>query len=494
MSLKVKFGLFVGALIVIIMSLVAWITLQQVKKPLVNEMVKKGQALVANLASNSTENLLTGDELLLGVSLDRLMQEKSILYAMVLNSEGEVISHSDHTVAKNKKFTDPLTLQALSADSLLVQPFKNLDGESGYDISMPMVVKTKKIGLVRIGFSDHEIKLAVAHVAQLILYITLIALVLGILSSSLLVRWLLNPLKNLSAGVSFLATGNFEHKIDISSKDELGELAYAFNDMTGRLKQAQLEQIEKEKFKKELQIAHEIQDFLLPKTIPDLPGFELRSYYSPAKEIGGDYFDYFQLNDRLLGIVVADVSGKGIPGSLGMVMTRSLLRSQVQGNPSPSRVLSQTNVLFRENMKKGMFVTMFYAILDLETRVLRCANAGHLPLLVARSSTRQVEVIPSNGVALGIAAGSKFEQYLKDQTVMLETGDIVVIYTDGVNEATNSSGEQFGIERINSCLLESLKLPAGDVVNKICQRVTEFSGIVEPADDITLLALKKQDK
>ncbi len=202
-----------------------------------------------------------------------------------------------------------------------------------------------------------------------------------------------------------------------------------------------------ERIRRELQIARDIQKMLLPDKCPIVKGFDIAARGSSATEVGGDYYDFFWVDEDRLGIVVADVSGKGVPAALTVAMMRSVFRTQATGNCDVRDVLSRVNAFMTGDMRRDMFITCIYGILQISTRQFSWSRAGHEPLLVAHDSG-EIDVLKPEGFALGIIDSPDFDQLLDVHTIDLQSGDRVLIFTDGLTEAMNANGEEFGMERI----------------------------------------------
>ena len=245
---------------------------------------------------------------------------------------------------------------------------------------------------------------------------------------------------------------------------------------------------EKERLEQELKIARDIQQLLLPESAPKMQGFELASLARPAKEVGGDYYDYIPVSEDEWGLVIADVSGKGVPGALVMAMVRSVLRAEAMGNSSAANVLSKVNRSICGDIKDDMFVSLFYLILNTKRRTLNYARAGHDPSILLHADESGYELLSSDGMALGVDGGSLFNQALEEVQIELKSGDAIILYTDGITEAMNERDEEFGFQR----LLEIVQKGGGssDLVAKIDHEVGEFIGGIPQRDDITLVVLK----
>ena len=248
---------------------------------------------------------------------------------------------------------------------------------------------------------------------------------------------------------------------------------------------------EKKRLDHDLEIARDIQRILLPAEAPAINGFQISGLNVPARQVSGDYFDYIQVDDERLGVAIADVSGKGVPASLIMAICRSVLRAEAARNPSPADVLRKVNRQLYPDIKEDMFISMAYLILDHERDGVTLARAGHdAPLLYKRAS-QSVTPVKSPGMVVGIDSGNVFDRLTADFAVPLERDDCLVLYTDGVTEALNTDGDEFGIDRMIQSLRASATNGAQTIVKRIIEDVRNFTGSSPQNDDITLIAIRK---
>ncbi|HZA38795.1 MAG TPA: GAF domain-containing SpoIIE family protein phosphatase [Candidatus Baltobacteraceae bacterium] len=248
---------------------------------------------------------------------------------------------------------------------------------------------------------------------------------------------------------------------------------------------------EKKRLDHDLEIARDIQRILLPAEAPAINGFQISGLNVPARQVSGDYFDYIQVDDERLGVAIADVSGKGVPASLIMAICRSVLRAEAARNPSPADVLRKVNRQLYPDIKEDMFISMAYLILDHQRDGITLARAGHdAPLLYKRQS-QTVTPIKSPGMVVGIDSGNVFDRLTADFAVPLERDDCLVLYTDGVTEALNSDGDEFGIDRMIQSVRASATDGAQTIVKRIIEDVRNFTGSFPQNDDITLIAIRK---
>jgi sigma-B regulation protein RsbU (phosphoserine phosphatase) len=248
------------------------------------------------------------------------------------------------------------------------------------------------------------------------------------------------------------------------------------------------EAVERGRLERELQVAREVQSSLLPRQMPQVPGWTFAAHWQPARQVAGDYYDFFPLPDRRLGTVIADVSGKGMPAALFMAMTRSTVRAGVGHVSSPAQGIALANRLICSDATGGMFVTLFYAQLDLETGEMTYVNAGHNPPLLLRAGDERPTELRRTGMALGVLADTLFEQ----RTVRLDPGDLVFLYTDGITDATDDQEREFGAERLRQALARGRNAPLAALVASVKGALDEHTGGGAAFDDVTMMAARRQ--
>jgi phosphoserine phosphatase RsbU/P len=257
--------------------------------------------------------------------------------------------------------------------------------------------------------------------------------------------------------------------------------------------QKEKETLEREMARKdaELTIAAEIQQSFLPGIIPQIEGFEIAGTNIPAKEVGGDFFDVvpfevIPFNKKCMGVMIADVSGKGVPAALFMALSRIVIRVSATMFSTVSEVISFANPIISRDSQTGMFVTVFYGVLDNEKHTLAYVNAGHNPPLVFREGSDEPEELSATGIAMGALEDAPYEQ----GEVTVNSGDILILYTDGVTEAVNDQNEMFEIPRLISTVLENRDRSSKEMIQAIISAVNTFSQKQPQYDDITLMIVK----
>ncbi len=258
--------------------------------------------------------------------------------------------------------------------------------------------------------------------------------------------------------------------------------------ITGRQTKAERDAYlsELERKKAELRIAHDIQMSFLPEDLPEVTGLAVSALALPAKEVGGDFYDVIPLSGNRTAFVIADVAGKGVPAALFMALSRTVLRANTQVPRSAREAINEANALIAADAKSGMFVTLFYAVVDPVERTLTYVNAGHNPPLLFRSATARPFELKGTGIILGVLPDADY----REETLALESRDLIILYTDGVTEAINPREEQFGERRLIDTVMNSRDLSPEEIVDRIRQAVADFSEDEPQFDDQTLMVLR----
>lgn len=371
----------------------------------------------------------------------------------------------------------------------------SLNDISVYEFESDIIIRNtqERYGKAHIIFSAEQVEKQITTNRINDLKLTLIMLGFSYAGVMVIIYLLVNPLRKLSTWIKDLGHGEISDEIDIDTSSELGEIAQAFSEITHKFRESQKNLADRERLQKEMQLAQDIQQTLLPMSFPELDGFELASYYEAATEVGGDYYDFVEVDKDTLGIAVADVSGKGIPGSMLMTMIRTVLRTEARGMKDAAEVLTRVNDIVSNDIRKGLFVTVFYLIIDSKRRSINYASAGHNPMILYRNSTKKTYYLNPKGFPIGIQLPEKdlFKKSIESETIELTKDDILLLYTDGITEAMNSNRELFGEERLQEALRNYGHLPAKDFVEKLKLAIYSFTEGSPQYDDITLVAVKE---
>jgi len=246
--------------------------------------------------------------------------------------------------------------------------------------------------------------------------------------------------------------------------------------------------IEKERMKKELEVARDIQYKIIPEQIPVLKNAQVAARFNPAYEVGGDYYDFFEIPGGNLGFVVADVSGKGISAAFIMAEVKGIFESLSKTISTPKEILSRANEILKKSLDKKSFVTAMYGILNTETGKVVLARAGHMPAILIRENG--IERIAPNGIGLGLDNGINFNQFIAELEIQLNYNDILTLYSDGITESKNDKLEDFGMEKFEQILVDNRNLPVEEIADRIIESVDDFSKDYIQHDDITLVLFK----
>lgn len=380
------------------------------------------------------------------------------------------------------------TVLATRSDYVTVSPdhhiskkylFVNLgEGESASDMSV----------VAELTYSDENLVKKLNDLLVFHLSLGFIAVVLGILAAYGAARLITRPINEIVEDVEIISRGKLDHTIRSMMNAEFTRLEQSINLMIRRIKK---ESEELERKNTELQIAAQIQESFLPNIIEPVPGYDIAAMSIPAKVVGGDFYDIIpgaRMRDKKeqVGIIIADVSGKGLPAAIFMALSIVIIRVNAAWHEMPEDILRDTNAIITAEQKANMFVTAFFGVLDRAQKTFTYVNAGHNSPMVLPSHDDHITELEPTGIALGLMEDSLY----KKATIPLKSGDIIVLFTDGVTEATNIREELYGEERLQRIILTNRSLSAGDITHKIILDVQEFTGEEPQSDDITLLVVK----
>lgn len=328
-------------------------------------------------------------------------------------------------------------------------------------------------------------------IGSLFLLTVFVALIAGLA----LAKSITGSVHELFAGTERIRRGDFTHRIAVTTNDQLGELAASFNGMTASIEGLLLEAAEKKRLEEELRIAHEIQMSLLPQGPLLMPGVSVTALCIPAREVGGDYYDFFHLDDHRLGVLIADVSGKGTSAALYMAELKGLVLSLSRIQTSPRELLVTANRLISEHLDARSFITMTYAVLDLQTRTMTYARAGHTPLIYVPgpgADSRRARILAPGGLVVGLKIdnGEMFERLLIEETIPLHAGDTYLFFTDGVSDAMNASDDCFGETRLAELVETHSSLRSDELRERVRREVEGFVGGAPQHDDMTMIFVK----
>jgi serine phosphatase RsbU (regulator of sigma subunit) len=321
-----------------------------------------------------------------------------------------------------------------------------------------------------------------ASMRSLLLGLGVIGLaVLGIVP---LARHMTRDLTTLTSGAERIARGDFSVQVPVRSHDEFGALAVAFNQMARDVAHHQQLVVERERLQRELELCRRIQSEMLPHASLRLGPTEVKGISIPAREVGGDFFNYFELPGGHIAVLVGDVSGKGISAALLMANIQATLRARLPLEPDLARLAATIDSEIEASTPPGVYATLFLGVLDPMHKTLRYVNAGHHPQFLLRGDG--IEPLSSGGMPVGLFAGQGYVE----RTVQLADNDLLFFYTDGMVEVENERAEMFGAERLEALLRAHRDQGVDMLLERIEEHVRQFRGAAEPFDDVTIMALR----
>jgi len=360
-------------------------------------------------------------------------------------------------------------------------------------------VGERRLGAVNVTYSDEAIHTQLAEARRATILLTGALLMIGIAGIYLLSNYFVNPIVKITQRVRRFSLGDMESEMPLEGADEFFEIASALNDMMTRLSRDRRNVIERERMAKEIEFASQIQKTLLPAELPEIPGLEIQAFYRAASLVGGDLYDVFDIGARKYAMVVADVSGKGVPASLVMSMLRTVLRIEAARFGSAKETLVAVNEYLVRNTPPGMFITVMTAVYDAATCRLSVVSAGHTPMLFYSRAEGKVSFVNPRGMPLGVPVtpGWSFETGLDEAVIELGPGDSFLLYTDGVTEALNREGKQYGFDRLRRFFHDSVKdhpMPPTSLSDALVNEIDNFCGLGKQNDDITFIVARMDGK
>lgn len=355
----------------------------------------------------------------------------------------------------------------------------------------PVTTTGWSLGIV---YADSEISDAIVRLSRVQWAIAVAGILALLVVSWAIARTITRPIRTLEEAATTLASGNLQAPLpEAPGRDEIAHLTLSFgqmrDDLRRHIEELQASTAARERIESELRIAASIQMSLVPRTFPPFPerdDLELQAILLPAREVGGDFYDFFFLDERRLCLTIADVSGKGVPAALFMAVTRSFLRSFAHAASEPDDLLATLNRELSADNEACMFVTMFLAFIDVAAGEVVYASAGHNPPVIVHPEGR-VELVPRvHGVALGISERAKYEA----AAFNLAHGDTLFLYTDGVTEAMDEAGQVFGEQPLEEALAGLAQVDCETMIARVVDVIRAHAGAAEQSDDITMVAFR----
>lgn len=450
------------------------------------------------------------------VSLERLRNEIGKLklletgYGFVVSKDGYLISYPDKTKGLGNNISEFSKEVAGEIDKIMtltpggwifLKTKDPLRHEKSWIVLRPMRTHSNRIlgvntimGSIGFVYPEKEILLLIYSLQRKAVYTAIIGLIILLVIIIIISNSISRPITRLAEGVMKIAKGDLDYKLSANARfSEVEELVSAFNKMSRDLK-VYIKNLReaigaKERIQSELKIAHDIQMGILPKIFPPFPDnaeFDIYAMLKSAKEVGGDFYDYFFINDEQLCFLIGDVSDKGVPASLLMAVTKTMIKMMSKDSKGPDEILKKVNIEIAHNNDSCMFITIFCGILNIKTGEVLYSNGGHLPPVVISSNGDVKFLEGSTAAAIGISE----ETVYKSASIRLDPGDALCMYTDGVTEASDGKQHFFGQKHLKQEISAAAHKPIRGIVTGICSKVDEFSRGTPQSDDIAVMAVK----
>jgi serine phosphatase RsbU (regulator of sigma subunit)/anti-sigma regulatory factor (Ser/Thr protein kinase) len=494
-SIRIRFALYAFVLITALIAGVFVFGSRYQQRAIREKFEDRYRSVSGQIAETAVDLILQGDDLAL-VNLVSSVKQDPLEYITITGSNGLIMAHTDVQRLFSQWTPPSRNVRTLTAkDTVEVFQYTDRRGRRYTDFAAVVKYNNSKLGEVHLVIPEEKFR-QVTNIVKQRLRIAFIALffwsttIIGVfaIGSTFIV-----PIRRLAEEISRISSTGQARELRLTTNNpEVSRIGEAFNEIMRNLRITQGQLTDQTRLRRELQLAQEIQNALLPKEVPKLEGFEIDAAYRAALEVGGDYYDFFEVDKNSIGIVVADVSGKGIGSSMVMTMIRTSMRLEARGNKRASYVLEKVNEVAMGDIKKGMYVTMYYVILDSKKRSVNYSSAGHNPMVLYRDETKSVSFLNPGGIAVGIDLGDpeEFNSRITSEKLKLRKGDLLFIYTDGITEAMNEKREQFGETRLIEFVKKYHHLPASDFKMKLNDEITSFTKGYPQTDDITFVVLK----
>jgi len=413
-----------------------------------------------------------------------------IKHLVLIDTMNVILAHSDDIHNIRKRYDPPAWFRPDQSGE--PQRTAAPGGEINL-LALPITSGTQTLGTVYLTYSSEPIDERLAESRRSIILVTVGLMLVGVIGVYLLSNYFVQPIVNITRRIRRFTRGDLESELPLEGAAEFFEISSAMNDMMTRLRHDRESVVERERLAKEIEVASQIQKTLLPRQLPELDDLEIDAFYRAASMIGGDLYDVFKIDPERCCLIVADVSGKGVPASLVMSMLRTVIKVRAAESRNAKEILVMVNDHLTDNIPKGMFITVLMTIYHTTTHTMELVSAGHNPLLLYRASTGRTTRCNPSGMPLGVPtmAGSEFNNAVEEMYLELEDGDVFILYTDGITEAINRDGEQYGSERFETFMQQRLADGSASSVAQISEdlirELDAFSGFTQQRDDITFV-------
>ena len=489
---SLKFQLCMGAFALLAVTLtgVSYFLIGHQKRILTHDLQQSVVFQGRNVALSSAKALLRADPEFELIPLVTRISESSKYITSLLITDADQMIVGDLELQNIGEPFEPQPSGTLVRTDL-VEDGESLYGDaSSFTFVTPVRSLGKTIGYIHMVYSKRELIDAIRSAMTITLVCGAVTFLLGIILALVFFQRISDPLDIVVKGVNSLGKGNLNTRINLSTRNEFRFLAESFNTMASTLHEAQSELLDKHLVDHELEIAHDIQNTLIPDNIQQPEGYEIGIHYEAATQVGGDYVDVIPIDSNHVALAMADVSGKGIPGLVIMAMLKIMTFELVRKGNRPKDVIRSLNTSLAMNIRKNMFVTMFLGILNLKTGELVFSNAAHNPILIYDQPTGRSEFRRITGRPLALFSDDVFCERLTEDQITIPDGGLFLVYTDGLNESHDTSQGQFGHGRVKDLCDLHAREGAQTLVKRLVQSEVAFRGDLPQKDDLTLLAVR----
>jgi serine phosphatase RsbU (regulator of sigma subunit)/uncharacterized membrane protein affecting hemolysin expression len=474
-----------SALIIIVVILVSsFFMLKRQRSQFRDQLLALGESLVRITSEQAPDKLLAEEELTLFQLIRNVTAEDQVLYAFIADSKNVIKAHSDLDKINSQYLPSAATKSDTKDDEVIISSFLK-DGDEILFFEKPIMYQKIRVGTVALAISQHEIIENIEDAKRFISILTGIITFLGVLLSLVLGLYFSRPIKQLKEGTQAISSGNLEHRVKIFRNDELGDLGLAFNQMAEGLKERNL-------MRQSLELAMEIQQNLLPKDNPKVKGLDIAGKSVYCDETGGDYYDFLKLKDdgsEKIGIILGDISGHGIPSALLMATARAFIRQRSFLPGSLTEIITDINVLLcADAMESNSFMTLFYTVIDTNTKSFQWIRAGHDPAIIYDPKSDVFEELRGPaGIPIGVVPDWHYEE---NEKTGLEKDQVIVISTDGIHETLNPQNEMYGKEPVLDTIRKKKNGTAEEILDAILADLNRFRQGRDILDDLTLIVIK----
>jgi sigma-B regulation protein RsbU (phosphoserine phosphatase) len=495
--------MILGLITLVLVSIGIYITKTQTEE-LTQSILTNAKNEIKNFGFRSARVILDLDDLALSDNLQSMKNMPGYVYGKVMNPvtkavkvdmfEEKYSEEKDAVTRTVEAINDEVFNEIKGINDTLIKEveYKKRDVKFfiiSYPIYHPFIKKDPPVlGIVQTVVSNEVITEKVKKNTRNLAYTTIVFWLIGGVGAILLARFIVKPINILVAGAKIVGEGNLDFKVPVTTHDELGVLADQFNKMTDGLKVAQEAKQEQALMNDQVRQAKEIQEGMNPMVLLDTDDFQVNGFTRAAKGVGGDYFDFQQLKNGKLVLLISDVSGKGISASLVMVLIKTVVSTYLHFFETirPNSILTAINKIIASQAHIDKFATMMFTIYDPASRLMQFTNGGQGPLLVYRAADKVCTVSKQAGLPLGIDIDN---DYLISQ-IQLKKGDMIILYTDGISEAYDTKKNEYSMERLRKKILEYADLNVDQIVKNIISDVDQFATGAEQHDDMTLVIFK----